>query len=119
MPGAERPRRQRRDAKVRGYGPAGGGAIREVKADRLAQLAQGCTHATGFADFGMGHLWPRWETSDALGHHPRVAMGAGYVDLKLSSDDAIYRDDEGTEHVVEWVTAQDIDLARRITEICR
>ena len=28
-----------------------------------------------------------------------------------------YRDDEGTEHVVEWVTQQDIDLARRITEI--
>jgi 4a-hydroxytetrahydrobiopterin dehydratase len=25
--------------------------------------------------------------------------------------------DEGTEHVVEWVTQQDVDLARRITEI--
>jgi 4a-hydroxytetrahydrobiopterin dehydratase len=35
----------------------------------------------------------------------------------LVSDDAIYRDDEGTEHVVEWVTQQDVDLARRITEI--
>ncbi len=41
----------------------------------------------------------------------------GYVDLKLSSDDAIYRDDEGTEYVIEWVTQQDVDLARRITEI--
>jgi hypothetical protein len=37
--------------------------------------------------------------------------------FKLVTDDAIYRDDEGTEHVVEWVTQQDVDLARRITEI--
>jgi 4a-hydroxytetrahydrobiopterin dehydratase len=44
-------------------------------------------------------------------------MGKGYVDLKLISADAVYRDDEGTEHVVEWVTQQDVDLARRITEI--
>ena len=46
-----------------------------------------------------------------------MSIGNGYVDLKLVSDDAIYRDDEGTEHVVEWVTQQDVDLARRITEI--
>ena len=57
------------------------------------------------------------EAGDALGHHPRVSIGKGYVDLKLVSADAIYRDDEGTEHVVEWVTQQDVDLARRITEI--
>src|SRR4029079_16820579 len=57
------------------------------------------------------------EAGDALGHHPRVSIGNGYVDLKLVSDDAIYRDDEGTEHVVEWVTQQDVDLARRISEI--
>ena len=44
-------------------------------------------------------------------------MGSGYVDLKLSSADAIYRDDTGTEHVVEWVTQQDVDLARRITVV--
>jgi 4a-hydroxytetrahydrobiopterin dehydratase len=55
------------------------------------------------------------EAGDALGHHPRVSIGKGYVDFKLVSDDAIYRDDEGTEHVVEWVTQQDVDLARRIT----
>ncbi|MEO5710739.1 MAG: VOC family protein, partial [Nocardioidaceae bacterium] len=48
---------------------------------------------------------------------PRVSIGKGYVDLELVSDDAIYRDPEGTEHVIEWVTQQDIDLARRITEI--
>ncbi|MDW3212657.1 MAG: 4a-hydroxytetrahydrobiopterin dehydratase [Ilumatobacteraceae bacterium] len=57
------------------------------------------------------------EAGDSLGHHPRVSIGDGFVDLKLVSDDAIYRDDEGKEHVVEWVTQQDIDLARRITEI--
>ena len=57
------------------------------------------------------------EARDALGHHPCVSIGKGYVDFKLVSDDAIYRDDEGTEHVVEWVTQQDVDLARRITEI--
>ena len=57
------------------------------------------------------------EAGDALGHHPSVSIGDGYVDLELISDDAIYRDDEGTEHVIEWVTQQDVDLARRITEI--
>ena len=57
------------------------------------------------------------EAGDELGHHPHVSIGPGYVDLKLISDDAIYRDDEGIEHVIEWVTQQDIDLARRITEI--
>jgi 4a-hydroxytetrahydrobiopterin dehydratase len=64
-------------------------------------------------------LSPPWgEAGDALHHHPRrVTMGDGYVDLKVISDDAIYRDDEGTEHVVEWVTPRDVDLARRITEI--
>ncbi len=44
-------------------------------------------------------------------------MGSGYVDLKLTSADAVYRDDDGTEYVVEWVTQQDVDLARRVTEI--
>ncbi|MGC5078305.1 VOC family protein [Agrococcus sp. DT81.2] len=57
------------------------------------------------------------DAGDVLGHHPIVSIGPGYVDLKLISDDAIYRDGEGTEHVVEWVTKKDLDLARRITEI--
>ncbi|MBM6400495.1 4a-hydroxytetrahydrobiopterin dehydratase [Phycicoccus sonneratiae] len=57
------------------------------------------------------------EAADAVGHHPTVSLGAGHVDLKLSSADAIYRDDEGTEYVVEWVTQQDVDLARRISEV--
>ena len=49
--------------------------------------------------------------------HLEVRMGRGRVDLKLISDDAIYRDEAGTEHRVEWVTQEDVDLARRISEI--
>ena len=70
-------------------------------------------------DFGAGirFLAAVGEAGDAVGHHPRATIGAGYVDLKLASDDAVYRADGGTEHVVEWVTQRDIDLAKRITEI--
>ena len=57
------------------------------------------------------------DAGEVLGHHPRVTVGASYVDLKLISDDAIYRDDEGIEHIVEWVTQRDVDLARQISEI--
>lgn len=49
--------------------------------------------------------------------HLEARMGPQYVDLKLLSRDAIYRDDAGTEHRVEWVTQHDVDLARRISEI--
>ena len=56
--------------------------------------------------------------ADAVDEHaPRVRVGTGHVDLEVVSQDAIYRDDEGTEHVVEWVTQQDLDLARRISEV--
>jgi len=83
------------------------------------KLAQGLHARYVVDDFGTGARFVAavGETGDALGHHPSVTIGTGYVGLKLSSDDAIYRDDEGTEHVVEWVTQQDVDLARRITEI--
>jgi 4a-hydroxytetrahydrobiopterin dehydratase len=57
------------------------------------------------------------DAGDALGHHPRVTVGDGFVDLKAISDDAIYRDDEGNEHVVEWTTQKDLDLARKVSEI--
>lgn len=57
------------------------------------------------------------EASASAAHHLEVRMGRGRVDLKLISDDAIYRDGEGTEHQVEWVTQMDVDLARRISEI--
>jgi 4a-hydroxytetrahydrobiopterin dehydratase len=57
------------------------------------------------------------EVGDSLGHHPRVTVGDGFVDLKAISSDAIYRDSEGVEHVVEWVTQRDIDLARKVSEV--
>jgi 4a-hydroxytetrahydrobiopterin dehydratase len=98
-----------------------------LKGDRIAEanltdwrkLGQGLHARYLVHDFGTGARFVTavGEAGDALGHHPRVSIGNGYVDLKLITDDAIYRDDEGTEHVVEWVTQQDVDLARRITEI--
>jgi 4a-hydroxytetrahydrobiopterin dehydratase len=57
------------------------------------------------------------EAADELGHHPRVTLGDGFVDLEAISDDAIHRDDAGVEHVVASVTQQDLDLARRISAI--
>jgi 4a-hydroxytetrahydrobiopterin dehydratase len=83
------------------------------------KLAQGLHARYLVDDFGAGARFVAavGEAGDALGHHPRVSIGTGYVDLELVTDDAVYRDGEGTEHVVEWVTQQDVDLARRITEI--
>ncbi|MFF2272654.1 VOC family protein [Agromyces sp. NPDC058136] len=94
----------------------------EIAAAQLAdwrKLAQGLHARYLVTDFGTGARFvvAVGEAGDALGHHPSVSIGSGYVDLKLVSPDAVYRDDEGTEHVVEWVTRQDVDLARRITEI--
>ncbi len=55
----------------------------------------------------------------ALGvaHPPRVTLGDGFVDLKLISQDAVYRDGDGVEHLVEWVTAKDLEAARQVSEI--
>ena len=83
------------------------------------KLAQGLHARYLVDDFGTGARFvvAVGEAGDAIGHHPRVAMGAGHVDLELVSDDAIFRDDDGSEYVVEWVTRQDVDLARRIEQI--
>lgn len=83
------------------------------------KLAQGLHARYLVDDFGTGARFvvAVGEAGAAIGHHPRASIGSGYVDLELVSDDAIYRDDEGTEHLVEWVTQQDVDLARRITAI--
>ena len=96
-----------------------GEQIAEAKLTDWRKLAQGLHARYLVDDFGTGARFVAavGEAGDALGHHPSVSIGNGYVDLKLVSADAIYRDDEGTEHVVEWVTQQDVDLARRITEI--
>ncbi len=83
------------------------------------KLAQGlhARYLTGDFAAGARFVAAVGEAGDALGHHPGVAMGPGHVDLKLVTDDAVYRDDDGTEYVVQWPTQQDVDLARRITEI--
>lgn len=83
------------------------------------KLAQGL-HArflTGDFSAGARFLTAIGEAGDQVGHHPSVSMGEAYVDLKLVSDDAIYRPDDETEIVVQWVTQRDIDLARRISVI--
>ncbi|MGB7981728.1 MAG: VOC family protein [Candidatus Nanopelagicales bacterium] len=96
-----------------------GEKIAEADLTEWRKLAQGLHARYLVDDFGTGarFIAAVAEAGDTLGHYPRVSMGNGYVDLELVTDDAIYRDDEGTEHVVEWVTQQDVDLARRITEI--
>ena len=98
-----------------------GEQIAEANLTDWRKLAQGLHARYVVDDFGAGARFVAavGEAGDALGHHPRVSIGDGYVDLKLVTDDAIYRDDDGTEYVIEWVTQQDVDLARRITEIAR
>jgi 4a-hydroxytetrahydrobiopterin dehydratase len=96
-----------------------GEQIAEARLTDWRKLAQGLHARYVIDDFGAGARFVAavGEAGDTFGHHPRVTIGKGYVDLELVSDDAVYRDDEGTELVIEWVTQQDVDLARRITEI--
>lgn len=54
---------------------------------------------------------------ERAGHHPRATLGDTHVDLVLLSGDAVHRDENGTEHVVDGVTERDVDLARRISEV--
>ena len=95
-----------------------GEEIAEAGLTDWRKLAQGLHARYLVDDFGAGARFVTavGEAGDALGHHPSVSIGGGHVDVKLVSADAIYRD-EGTEHAIEWVTQQDVDLARRITEI--
>ena len=83
------------------------------------KLGQGLHARFVVGEFGAGVRFVAavGAAGDALGHHPRVTMGDGYIDLKLLSDDAVYRDGAGVEHVVEWVTEADVELARRVSEI--
>ncbi|WP_432479846.1 4a-hydroxytetrahydrobiopterin dehydratase [Nocardioides sp. GXQ0305] len=96
-----------------------GHQIAEADLTEWRKLAQGLHARYVVDDFGTGARFVTavGEAGDVLGHHPTVSLGERYVDLKLVSDDAVFRDDEGTEHVVQWVTQQDVDLARRITGI--
>jgi len=96
-----------------------GGQIAAAGLTDWRKLAQGLHARYLVAGFGAGARFvvAVAEAGDALGHHPHVSIGDEYVDLEVVSHDAVYRDGEGTEHIVEWVTQQDVDLARRITEI--
>lgn len=94
----------------------------EIAAAGLAdwrKLAQGLHARFRVDDFGAAARFvvAVGEAGDEVGHHPGVAIGSGYVDLKLLTDDAVYRADDGTEYVVQWPTRQDVDLARRISEV--
>lgn len=96
-----------------------GAEVSEANLADWRKLGQGL-HARYLVDgFGTGVRFVATvsEAGDALGHHPSVTMGDRYVDLKLVSDDAVYQDNDGNEHVVESVTQRDLDLARRITDI--
>jgi len=93
--------------------------IAEAGLSDWRKLAQGL-HARYLVDdfaAAAGFVAAVGEAGDPLGHHPRVSIGPGHVDLELVTADAIYRDDDGTEYVVEWVTQQDVDLARLITDV--
>lgn len=96
----------------------GGPQIAAARLTDWCQLAQGLHARYLVDDFGAGahFLVAVGEAGAELGHHPSVLMGAGHVDLKLVSDDAIFRNGE-TEIAVQWVTQKDLELAGRITEI--
>jgi 4a-hydroxytetrahydrobiopterin dehydratase len=96
-----------------------GEQIAEAGLTEWRKLAQGLHARYLVDDFGAAARFvvAIADAGDAIGHHPRVSIGNGYVDLELVTDDAVYRDDDGTEYIVEWVTRQDVDLARRVTGI--
>jgi len=96
-----------------------GAQIAEAGLTEWRKLAQGLHARYLIDDFAAGARFVAavGEAGDAIAHHPRMTIGTGHVDLELVTADAIYRDDEGAEHVVEWVTQQDVDLARRVTGI--
>jgi 4a-hydroxytetrahydrobiopterin dehydratase len=101
------------------HGHVAGEQVAEARLADWRQLAQGLHARFVVEDFAAAARFVRaaGEAGDALEHHPRVRIGRGHVDLELVTEDAIYRDDDGDEHVVEWVTQQDVDLARRISEL--
>lgn len=83
------------------------------------KLAQGLHARFLLEDFAAGarFLAAVADAGASLAHHPRVSLVDDAVDLTLISQDAVYREADGTEHVVAWVTQRDVDLARRITQI--
>lgn len=106
-------------ATVAGMEMLSGDQIIQANLTDWRKLGQGLHARFLVGDFAAGVRFVSGiaEACDAVGHHPRVTLGAGYVDLRLISDDAVFRDDVGTEHVVEWVTQRDVEMARRVSEI--
>jgi 4a-hydroxytetrahydrobiopterin dehydratase len=96
-----------------------GPQITEAGLTDWRKLAQGLHARYLVDDFSAGarFVGAVAEAGEALGHHPRVVIRKDHVDLELVTPDAVYRADDGTEYVIEWVTQQDVDLARRITDI--
>jgi 4a-hydroxytetrahydrobiopterin dehydratase len=90
--------------------------IAEISLTDWRKLGQGLHARYLIGDFGAGARFVT-AVAEAVGHHPRVTIGAGYVDLRLISDDAVHRDDRGIAHRIEWVTGRDVEAARRITGI--
>ena len=96
-----------------------GEQINEAQLTDWRKLAQGLHARYVVADFAAGArlVSAVGDGVPDLGDHLRATVGDGYVDLKLISLDAVYRDGEGNDHVVEWVTQRDLDLADRISGI--
>ena len=96
-----------------------GDQIQDAHLTDWRKLAQGLHARYVVADFRSGarFLAAVADAVDGHGDHLRATVGDGFLDLKLITLDAVYRDDDGNEHAVEWVTEQDLDLARRISEV--
>lgn len=96
-----------------------GREIREAGLGDWRKLAQGLHARFRIDDFGSGadFVAALGAVGDDVGRHLDVRLGDGFADLQLVSHDAVYRDGDGTDHQVTWVTARDLDLARGISEI--
>ena len=96
-----------------------GDQIQDAHLTDWRKLAQGLHARYVVADFRSGarFLAAVADAVDDHGDHLRATVGDGFIDLKLITLDAVYRDGDGNEHEVEWVTEQDLDLARRISEV--
>ena len=85
-------------------------------AELAARLAQGLGVRSLVGDFGTARgSSPRWARRARSDARRGVSIGDGYVDLQLDERDTIYWR-HPTEHVIDQV-ADDINLARRITEL--
>jgi 4a-hydroxytetrahydrobiopterin dehydratase len=96
-------------------------AILDAGLDDWRKLAQAlhARYLTGsFAD-GLQFVGVLGEACAELDHQPEVRLAETFVDLKLISDDAVYRAEDGTERQLSWVTQRDIDLARRISSLAQ